>query len=330
MGFWGRVILSCAMAVLGAHVSAANNAVDDLRKEIDDLRRQLNNPAPEATIRSVDAISASHAIGADGPNNVTTRCGKLELGGLLQIWDQHIWQDRHDVFGSLGAQLIDNSGRRIRRAELKFTMDIHENITAVVMFDAAREATSFAPVPTNQGLFKSGSFAPIDNNGVPFASAPYQPVNSNGTYVVPPGTFPGVSGINIADQVRNGTGEGNRILQDAYINYHGCIPQHDFTIGQFKPPAGEEGVRSSANLDFIERAMINQLNDFRDLGIQVHGSWFEDCETKIGRLQYWVGAFDGAGNFFNTAGDFQNRSDDNDHKDIAAKLMVRPIWSDCL
>src|SRR5205823_4242766 len=27
---------------------------------------------------------------------------------------------------------------------------------------------------------------------------------------------------------------------------------------------------------------------------------------------------------------FQNRSDDNDQKDIAGKIMVRPIWTDCL
>ncbi len=119
-------------------------------------------------------------------------------------------------------------------------------------------------------------------------------------------------------------------MQDAYINFHGLIPHHDFTIGQFKPPAGEEGVRSSANLDFVERAMVNQQNELRDLGAQVHGSWWEDCEPKIGRVQYWAGVFDGAGNNFDTAGDYQNRADDNDNKDVAGKLMVRPIWADCL
>ncbi|HLX62098.1 MAG TPA: porin [Planctomycetota bacterium] len=317
MRFLGRVLLVCAIALTGRWAAAAdtNKGVEDLRKEIDDLRRQLTAPAtPQTTIESVDAMADTHCLCKEN-QPVTTRVGKLEVSGLLQVWEQYISQDRKDVFGTFGNQLVDNSGYSIRRAELKFTMDIHENIAAVVMIDPAREALSFANVPSNQGLFKSG---------------PVQMSNYNGTFVPPPGTFPGADSTTIADLVRNGGGLGNRVLQDAYINIHGILPHHDVTIGQFKPPAGEEGVRSSANLDFCERAMVTYLNDFRDLGVQVHGTWWEDCDTKIGRLQYWAGVFDGAGNYFDTAGDFQNRSDDNDSKDLAGKLMVRPIWTDCL
>ena len=302
----GRIAVICAVALSCARLWAASGA-EDLRKEIDDLRRQLNsNGSPESTIQSVDALSTTHCACNDGPNKVTTKCGNLQIGGLLQIWEQRIWRDRRDIFGDDGGGALDNTGTRIRRAELKFTMDIHENISAVVMVDPAREALSYPSAPSNQGLFKS---------------APASMADYNGTFT---------TGPTIVNLVQNGGGSANRMLQDAYINFHDLIPHHDVTVGQFKPPAGEEGVRSSANLDFCERAMVDYLNDYRDLGIQVHGSWWEDCETKIGRIQYWAGVFDGAGNYFNTAGDFQNRSDDNDHKDVAGKLMVRPIWSDCL
>src|SRR6185436_12982927 len=105
-----------------------------------------------------------------------------------------------------------------------------------------------------------------------------------------------------ASAVQTGAGTTNRIFQDGYINYHGVIPHHDVQIGQFKPQLGEEGIRSSGELDFVERSMLGQLGDKRDLGIHVHGTWWDE------RFQYWLGAFDGAGNFQGSGGDFQNRS----------------------
>jgi hypothetical protein len=101
------------------------------------------------------------------------------------------------------------------------------------------------------------------------------------------------------------------------------IPHHDFTIGQFKPYLGEEGIRSSAQLDFVERSFVGQLADARDLGITAHGTWWDD------RFQYWVGAFNGAGNYWQSAGQFQNRSDDNDSKDFNYRVLIRPLWKDC-
>ena len=122
MGFWGRVTLVCAAVILCARASAGTTQAEDLRKDIDDLRRQLNGPTSTDTIRSVDALGDVHGVCKD--EKVTTRCGKLEVGGLLQLWDVHYAQDRQDVFGTTGAQLIDNSGRRVRRSEIKFTIDI--------------------------------------------------------------------------------------------------------------------------------------------------------------------------------------------------------------
>jgi hypothetical protein len=196
-------------------------------------------------------------------------------------------------------EVVDNDSFGIRRAEIKFTMDIHENVTAVVMIDPAREATSFPTFPSNQGNGVIGDGVWFVNPGLSSGGAPIGNVKN--------------------DAVRNGSGEANRLLQDAYINYHGVIPHHDVSVGQMKRRLGEEGTRDSATLDFAERAMITQLADLRDLGIQIHGAWWDD------RFQYWLGGFDGAGSAFQQR---QNRADDNDNKDLVATILLRPLWKD--
>jgi len=293
------IVSSCAFA-------GAAPSVETLRKEVDALRKRLNDRA-FAPITRVDAITEKH-YGPDVP--VSTNAGKLEISGLLQIWNYSITNDSSDVFGNREggstSDAIDNDGYRIRRTEITFKLDIHENITAVIMIDPSREALSSAPIPSNAGLFKSRLENPSVAAGSPVA-------------------------LTSVGRVQTGAGASNRMLQDAYINYHGVIPHHDVQLGQFKPHMGEEGTRSSAYLDFAERAMVTQSNDLRDLGIQVHGTYWND------RFQYWVSAFNGAGNFFGTAinaasgqtsQDFQNRSDDNDSKDFLGSFLVRPIWFD--
>jgi hypothetical protein len=291
---------------------SAGSAVEDLRKEVEDLRKGVaEKERATAAVGKLDVLG-ERKYGPNAP--VTTKNGKLEIGGLLQLWNVSIDNDHSDVFSDNGAwagsggtsEAIDNNGYRIRRAELKFTMHIHENVTAHVMIDPAREATSFPGMPSNQGLFKSQR----ENTSVALGT----PIEQSS---------PG--------RVAIGSGLAPRLLQDAYINFHGVVPHHDFTIGQFKPAMGEEGPRNSAYLDFAERAMCTQINDYRDLGAQVHGTWIDD------RVQYWLGAFDGAGNYFGTAGDpnsaalgtfeFANRSDDNDQKDFLGSVLVRPIWN---
>jgi len=296
------------LLVLSAAKVMGGTTTDELRREVEDLRRRVNESkrGPAAPISDrVDTMVA----GKYGPNNaVTTKSGKLEIGGLLQILNMDCQKDHFDVFGlragSTGFpgtnESVDNGGYRIRRAELRLSMDIHENITSVVMMDPAREATSFPSLPSNQALFKSKAFY----------SPEYDAANG-----------PGLGSTVEVEALRTGAGNVPNLLQEAYINYHGVVPHHDFTIGQFKPRMGEEGVRSSAYLDFAERAMVTQLNDLRDLGVQAHGMWWDE------RFQYWVGAFDGAGDFFGTSGQFQNRADDNNDKDVLASAMVRPLWN---
>ena len=63
--------------------------------------------------------------------------------------------DLNRVFpGGFGVSnsLVDNDSVRVRRAELRFNLDLTENITAFISLDFAREATSFPSFPTNQGL----------------------------------------------------------------------------------------------------------------------------------------------------------------------------------
>jgi hypothetical protein len=295
-----------------AAVRAADNTqaeVDALKKDIEDLRKKLNSMSSGPAMKS----SVDRALDSKyGPNaSVSTKSGKLTISGLVQVWYYSIENDNEGLFQDTDVNGIpdtneasDNDSFRVRRTELKFTMDIHENVTAVIMIDPAREATSFPLITDNQA---NSSIFKRRNNVAPEFD------NANG---------PGLGSTAVVAGVQQGSGAVPRLLQDAYINYHGVIPHHDFTIGQFKPFFGEEGIRSSAQLDFVERSFLGQLGDARDLGITAHGTWWDD------RFQYWLGAFNGAGNFYGSAGQAQNRSDDNDEKDFYWRVLVRPLWKD--
>jgi len=298
-GFLAVVLMASAMCARSAYAEGRAD-FEKLQKDVEDLRKLLDQRKPgvgEGPVAKVDQL-----VGGEyerGPNaSVTSHKGKLTLGGLVQVWYYHIandnesWSD-HQAFGAskpfASNEARDNDSFRVRRAELKFSMAISENVTGVVMIDPAREATSFPSLPATQSSVPSG-------DGVAFFA------DSSSTSL---------------NSVRNGTGNSNRLLQDAYINVHGILPYHDVTSGQFKRRLGEEGTRDSSQLDFVERAMITQLADLRDMGVQIHGTWWND------RFQYWLGAFDGAGSAFQQR---QNRSNDNDGRDYAATFMVRPLW----
>ena len=304
VGLFLAALVLVVPAVKAADASQAE--IDQLKRDIEDLRKRLNSSSAPRSSNVERALDSKY-----GPNaSVTTKNGKLTISGLVQAWYYTIQKDNRGLFDKSGATAgpdtnegQDNSSFRIRRTELKFTMDIHENVTAVVMIDPAREATSFPNIQDNQA--NAGIFKTKNQVAPEFDSA-------NG---------PGLGSTSNIASVQAGSGAVPRLLQDAYINYHGVIPHHDFQIGQFKPWLGEEGIRSSAQLDFVERSFTGQLADARDLGASVHGTWWDD------RVQYWVGAFNGAGNYLGTAGQFQNRADDNDEKDFNYRVLVRPLWS---
>lgn len=258
------LILVVPSAVFAGDASQAE--IEALKKDIEQLRRQLAGSSTAMPRSSVDRM----VEGKYGPNtSVTTRSGKLTIGGLLQVWYYSIQNDHNGAFGNVDTGILDtneasdNDSFRIRRSEIKFTMDIHENVTAVVMIDPAREATSFPNMPDNKGLIKR-----VNN------ISPELYAGGDGEFGSP----------TAVGNVQTGAGSVPRLLQDAYINYHGVVPHHDFTVGQFKPKFGEEGPRSSTELDFVERSWVGQMNEVRDLGAAIHGFWWDD------RFQYWLGA----------------------------------------
>jgi phosphate-selective porin OprO/OprP len=98
-------------------------------------------------------------------------------------------------------------------------------------------------------------------------------------------------------------------LTDGYgeLNYW---PEFRVRGGQFKVPFSFEELTSSRFIDFVERSVVNNLVPARDLGAMFHGSLFG------GTLDYSAGIFNGTG---------QNTSDNNDSKDYAGRLLVRPF-----
>ena len=287
---------------------------EQMKKDIQDMR---NSKAQPAIVESRVDCALDNKY---GPNaDVYTKTGKLRIGGLTQIWYYAPQRDKRGLFDDPGGTGIsdlnrglDNNSFRIRRTELHFNMDMTENVTSYVIIDPAREATSYPNLPANQGFFKRA------NNIAPeFA-----------------GKAPGLNSTGAIAGIQSGTGTTNRMLQDAWIDYHDALPHHDFLVGQVHPWFGEEGIRTSRELDFCERSQIGFIGDSRDLGASVHGAWWDVDEktpawsaNPSGRFQYWVDIMDGAGTY-HSAGAYQNRPDDNSQKDVGYRVLVRPTWKD--
>jgi len=292
-------ILVCVALFALAGLARASSSVDDLKKEVEKLRKDIaqKQEAKTAIGGKVDELVGSKY----GPGSaVTTRSGKLQIGGLLQVWYQSPQKDHLGIINNADTGVSEsfspsrNDTFRVRRTELRFTMDIHENVLAYVMMDPARESNiSFYPLPTypNHNATLINPF---------FLETGQAPSPVGGSSIVP------------------------SLLQDAYINYHGVVPHHDFYIGQFKPPSGEEAWRNSGQLEFVERAMVTNINNVRDIGVMMHGTWVDN------RVQYWVGGFNGpAGTVLGNPELLEggNRADDNGSKDIAWRVAVRPVWN---
>ncbi|MCZ7647668.1 MAG: OprO/OprP family phosphate-selective porin [Planctomycetota bacterium] len=285
------------------------------KSENEHLKKELEGYQPIRGAAYVEVEEKVENKYGGGDYEVRTQKGKLKIGGLLQVWfysiqnDNMGWVDADEVptpvAGFSSNEVQDNDSFRVRRAQLRFDMELNEYFSAHVMFDPAREATSFPNFPSNQGTGYSGESDVHYNPGLA--------IGDDGT-----GAFTAMPIGNTRNAaVRTGAGEAGRLLQDAYINLHGLAPHHDFSAGQMRRRIGEEGSRNPEELDFAERAMITQPASVRDLGAMIHGSWWDE------RVQYWFGAFNGAGQAFERR---YNRADDNDAKDLLATLMVRPIW----
>jgi hypothetical protein len=103
--------------------------LESLKKEIEDLRKEKATSKPVGT-GVVDKM-VDNKYGPDAV--VKTKQGKLTIGGLLQVWYYNIENDNDGVFGVLdNNEYKDDDSYAIRRARISFTMDIHENVQAVI------------------------------------------------------------------------------------------------------------------------------------------------------------------------------------------------------
>ncbi len=107
-------------------------------------------------------------------------------------------------------------------------------------------------------------------------------------------------------------GEGNAILQEAYVEWNSfsfAKPR----IGKFKTPIGLEVLRSDRDLTFSERSLVSDLVPLRDLGAQVESSFLQDA------IVFEVGYFSGARNGTNANFEWRGTYDG------VARVFVRPF-----
>lgn len=100
-------------------------------------------------------------------------------------------------------------------------------------------------------------------------------------------------------------------LRDAFVAVT-PMPEANLEVGQFKTPFSYEELLSKKYQDFVERAAVvtNAVNPARDIGVMLYGQF----ANKL--LQYQLAGMNGSG---------QNRSDNNNDKDLVARLVVAPL-----
>ncbi|MDB5154873.1 MAG: hypothetical protein JWR54_3624 [Mucilaginibacter sp.] len=114
-------------------------------------------------------------------------------------------------------------------------------------------------------------------------------------------------------------------LLDAYTAYQ-IADYLKFTAGQFKIPFSYESLTSDSQLEFIDRSQVIEAlagrskdvignQNGRDIGAQVSGSFVKLNNRYL--FDYTFGVFNGAG--------YGVTTDNNNHKDIAARLGLHPI-----
>ncbi len=114
-------------------------------------------------------------------------------------------------------------------------------------------------------------------------------------------------------------------LLDAYTAYQ-IADYLKFTAGQFKIPFSYESLTPDSQLEFIDRSQVIEAlagrskdvignQNGRDIGAQVSGSFVKLNNRYL--FDYTFGVFNGAG--------YDVTADNNNHKDIAARLGLHPI-----
>jgi phosphate-selective porin OprO and OprP len=104
-----------------------------------------------------------------------------------------------------------------------------------------------------------------------------------------------------------GTAATAGTIQDVYLGWS-RLPEFTVKIGQFKQPMSQEQTTTLRATDFVERSVLDRLVPARELGILFAG--------KIGLFEYELSAFHGSG---------RSLPDNNDEKDVAARVRVAPF-----
>jgi phosphate-selective porin OprO/OprP len=105
-----------------------------------------------------------------------------------------------------------------------------------------------------------------------------------------------------------------RIL-DAYVNAH-YWDAFQVEAGKFKQPFSYEQLVQDRFIPTVERSLIDQLTPARDVGVMAHG------ERLFGdRFDYAISIFNG---------EINDDYDQNNGKDVAARIVVRPLNDEAL
>ena len=107
-------------------------------------------------------------------------------------------------------------------------------------------------------------------------------------------------------------GNGQVVLYDAYAEAKPTAALN-LRVGKFKPPIGLERLQSATDVRFVERGLPTSLVPNRDVGVQLYGDLLK------ARVQYQVGAFDGAPDAAIVDGDAATG------KDVSGRLFIRPF-----
>ncbi len=107
------------------------------------------------------------------------------------------------------------------------------------------------------------------------------------------------------------SGSSTRVF-DAHADYR-LYDELQFRVGKFKPPIGLERLQSATDLFFAERGHPTNLAPSRDFGFMLYGNLLPD------ELEYQIGIFNGNADLANTD------NDDDDKKDIAARIFAQPF-----
>ncbi|HYC57125.1 MAG TPA: porin [Candidatus Binatia bacterium] len=102
------------------------------------------------------------------------------------------------------------------------------------------------------------------------------------------------------------------VLQDAYVDWKFALP-FILRVGKMKTPFGIERLQSATALQFMERALTDNLVPNRDLGVQLYG------DIAQGVFSYQAGVFNGVVDGGSTDVNL------NDAVDLAARVFSHPF-----